>query len=227
VVVDATRDRLLVADRVAATVFAVNLQTGARSVLSSNTTTGGVLLIEPVTLALDDARNRALVVDSGLAGVVAVDLTTGGRTMLSGPSVPDGVTPFSSPYGIVLDGGANRALVADSASVVTVSIDTGARSVLTTAGNTGTWLPMGLGFDAATRTIVTGDLVIGALHVIDPSSGARSLASNDTWLRANDPLKPRGVAVDGARRIAWVTHDEIPIVQIVDLVTGERVYLTR
>jgi hypothetical protein len=40
-------------------------------------------------------------------------------------------------------------------------------------------------------------------------------------------LNARGVAVDGSRRIAWVTNDDFAIPQIVDLATGERVFLTR
>jgi len=86
---------------------------------------------------------------------------------------------------------------------------------------------MGVGIDESTRTIVTGDVAIGAVHLIDPVSGARTLVSAATIPRYVDHLKPRGVAVDGSRRIAWVTNDDFAILQMVDLVTGERVFLTR
>jgi hypothetical protein len=86
---------------------------------------------------------------------------------------------------------------------------------------------VGIGIDAATRTIVTGDESLNAVHMIDPASGVRTLSSGPAIPRANDKLSPRGIAVDGARRIAWATNGSFAILQIVDLVTGERVFLTR
>jgi hypothetical protein len=45
--------------------------------------------------------------------------------------------------------------------------------------------------------------------------------------RLEDPLSPRAVAVDGAREIAWATNENFGLLQVVDLVTGEHVFLTR
>jgi DNA-binding beta-propeller fold protein YncE len=156
-------------------------------------------------------------------------LTDGGRTILSGPAVPPGALELSNPYGIVLDPAGNRALVTHVGppAIFAVDLVTGARSVLSSAGNTGTWLPMGIGIDVATRMIVTGDQVLSAVHVIEPLTGSRTLASSLVTPRANDKLSPRGVAVDASRRLAWVTNDHFAILQVVDLVTGERVFLTR
>jgi sugar lactone lactonase YvrE len=228
VAIDEPNNRFLVADLQAPAVYAVEFGTGARSVLSG-APQSGTPFVWPHTLAIDPARNRALVADGALNAVVAVSLTDGARTILSGPAVPPGQIELDMPYGIALDAAANRALVTHFGppSVVAVDLATGARTVLATAGNTGTWLPQGIGIDAATRTIVTGDGVIGAVHVIDAVSGNRTLVSSSSIPRLNDRLKPRGVAVDASRRIAWVTSDDFGILQIVDLVTGERVFLTR
>jgi sugar lactone lactonase YvrE len=229
VAIDEPNNRFLVADLTAPAVYAVAFDTGARSVLSGNASQSGVAFVSPHTLAIDRDRNRALVADGSLNAVVAVSLTDGARTILSGPAVPPGSVELDNPYGLVIDAAGNRALVTHYGppSVVAVDLGTGARTVLSTAGNTGTWLPQGIGIDAATRMIVTGDPVLGAVHVIDAVSGNRTLVSSSTIPRLNDHLKPRGVAVDGSRRIAWVTNDDFAILQIVDLVTGERVFLTR
>jgi hypothetical protein len=89
------------------------------------------------------------------------------------------------------------------------------------------WLPLGIGIDTATRTIVTGDEAFAAVHVVDAVNGNRALISSPAIPRPNDKLTPRSVAVDASRRIAWVTNGNFALLQIVDLVTGERVFLTR
>jgi DNA-binding beta-propeller fold protein YncE len=223
VALDAPNNRAIVVDAydLSQAVYGVALDTGERTVISANGSQSGIAFGMPQAAAIDRKNDRVLVTDFGLNAVVAVSLTTGARTKLS--------EPFTSPFGIVIDETGDRALVAHFGppSVVAVDLATGSQSVLSTAGNTGTWLPMGIGIDAATRTIVTGDETFAAVHVIAPASGARTLVSSPAIPRANDKLTPRGVAVDGARRIAWVSNGSFAILQVVDLVTGERVFLTR
>jgi sugar lactone lactonase YvrE len=226
VAIDAAYDRFLVADLQGPSVYAVAFDTGARSVLSGPAQSGPAF-VWPHTLAVDQANNRALVADGSLNAIVAVNLTDGARTILSGPAMPPG-NELTNPYGIALDPAGGRALVTHVGppSVVAVDLATGARTVLATAGNTGTWLPQGIGIDAATRLIVTGDS-LRSMHVVDAVSGNRTLVSSAAIPHAYDRLNTRGVAVDAARRIAWVTNEDFAIPQVVDLVTGERVFLTR
>jgi len=226
VAIDAPNNRFLVVDLTGKAVYAVSFG-GSADIFSGNLTQSGILFDSPYALAIDRRNNRALVTDIGLGAVVAVRLTDGARTVLSGSGVPSGAEPFTYPWGIAVDSAGNRALVINDRSLVAVNLDTGTRSMLSDGGNTGTWLPMGVGIDESTRTIVTGDPVLGAMHLIDPVNGVRTLASAATVPRYYDHLKPRGVAVDGLRRTAWVTNDDFAIPQIVDLVTGERVFLTR
>ena len=75
-----------------ATTFAVNLQTGTRTVLSNATTPDAVNPFSgPAGIALDSANGRALVVDNRLGAVVAVDLQTGARSILSPASTANGI----------------------------------------------------------------------------------------------------------------------------------------
>jgi hypothetical protein len=226
VAIDAPNNRFLVADLQGPSLFEVEFGTGARNVLSGASQSGPAFVF-PHTLAIDHLGNRALVTDGGLNAVVAVNLTDGGRSILSGPAVPPG-NELTNPYGIALDPAGGRALVTHFGppSVAAVELATGVRTVLATSGTSGTWLPQGIGLDVATRTIVTGDS-LRTVHVVDAVSGNRSLVSSASVPHVYDRLNARGVAVDGSRRIAWVTNDDFAIPQIVDLATGERVFLTR
>jgi sugar lactone lactonase YvrE len=139
IIVDEDNGRALVVDTALKAVIAVDLITGTRSVLSSNTsisgnmTSGGGIPFDQATrIVLDSANSRALVTDTGLAAIIAVDLATGDRTVLSNSNTPDGTTPFGRPDGIALDPPNNRALVADLNldAVIAVDLTTGARTLL-------------------------------------------------------------------------------------------------
>jgi hypothetical protein len=80
--------RALVTDAGLRAVLAVDLATGARTVLSSGTVPDAVSKWgNPLGIALDTANNRALVADNRLGAVVAASLADGARTILS-PNVP-------------------------------------------------------------------------------------------------------------------------------------------
>jgi hypothetical protein len=226
VAIDAPNGRFLVADLQGPSVFAVRFGTGAREILSG-VTQSGPAFVWPHTLVVDHPNNRALVTDGGLNAVVAVNLTDGARTILSGPGTPPG-NELTNPYGIALDPAGGRALVTHVGppSIIAVDLGTGQRSVLATAGSAGNWLPQGIGIDVAARLIVTGDS-LRSMHVVDAVSGNRTLVANVAVPHPYDRLNARGVAVDAVRRLAWATNDDFAIPQIVDLATGERVFLTR
>ncbi len=97
-------NRVLVIDSDLAAVVAVNLTSGARSILSNATIPDATNpFINPIAIALDATNNRALVVDANLDAVIAVDLTSGARTIFSNATIPNGTTPFNNPSAITLD----------------------------------------------------------------------------------------------------------------------------
>ena len=85
IALDSANNRALVLeDLILDTVVAVDLVTGARTILSDTTTPdGNNALITPQSITLDVANNRALVVDSNLKAVVAIQLDTGERVIFS------------------------------------------------------------------------------------------------------------------------------------------------
>jgi hypothetical protein len=134
-------------------VFAVDLVTGDRTVLSDQSTGSGPLFSSPLDITLDTSTSpaRALVTDSNfvVSRVLAVDLATGDRSVLSDASTGSG-TAFVTPRGIELDTSTNpaRALVTDLdlGAVFAVDLATGDRSVLSGPGN-GTGPTLGRPFD--------------------------------------------------------------------------------
>jgi hypothetical protein len=133
IAVDAANNRALVVETPpgAATIIAVNLDTGARSVFSNSAVpnTNAPLLSIPWSIYIDTANNRALVGDVGRSAILALSLTDGARSFFS--SNTDTSNKFYSPMGIAMDQSRRRLLVLDGTadSVLAVQPDTGARVV--------------------------------------------------------------------------------------------------
>jgi len=134
---DSTNNRLLVVDWWPGqeALLAVNLDTGARTIISDNNTPNNIIdFSAPISLALDPNRlnNRVLVLDSRLHAVLAVDLTTGIRTVISDNSMPNSGPSFA-PTSLVLDSNNNRVLVLVDGifiGVMAVDLNSGVRTVI-------------------------------------------------------------------------------------------------
>jgi len=175
--------RALVTDVSAATLFAVDLATGERSVVFDNDTDPDIDLIAPERLVVDAANNRALIIDSGRQGIVAVDLIGDNHEVLSDAEVPaDQDVFFANPTGLTLDEINNRVLVSDATirAVVAVDLTDGTRTVLSsfTEGNGATLLApadMSEGLDGVSVTVL--DNSIRGLIEVDTGNGGRSVLS--------------------------------------------------
>jgi DNA-binding beta-propeller fold protein YncE len=88
---DLARDRLLVTD--AATpvkLFAVDVATGNRSILSGDSFGSGPDFVAPLGVAVDSVNDRVLVLDGGTLAMIAVDPVTGDRSYVTlGGADPD------------------------------------------------------------------------------------------------------------------------------------------
>ena len=79
--VDPRRDRLLVLRHDA--LVAIDLGTGLRTAISSNTAGTGPALLRATQLAYDGSTNVAYAVDERRGALVAIDLATGSRVLAS------------------------------------------------------------------------------------------------------------------------------------------------
>ncbi len=188
--------RALIADAGLRAVVAVDLSTGARTILSNSTTpTDGLNpLSSPISIAVDSASSRALVVDTGLRAIVAVNLLSGARTIVSNDDTPTRpapippattgvpVNPFSSPSGIVLNG-TGPALVTDPGlrAVLAVDLLTGARTPFSSStvpdAMNGWGNPVGIALDTANNRALVADNRLGALVAVSLANGARAILS--------------------------------------------------
>jgi DNA-binding beta-propeller fold protein YncE len=213
-------------------IIAVDLTTGARTVLSSNSIPDNSNPFNmPWSIAVDAANSRALVLDQ-VGAVIAVDLTTGARTVLSDNSTPDANNPFGAPWGIVVDAANSRALVTDSAdAVVTVSLATGARTVLSSnstpdANNTFV-APRGIAIDSGYNQGLVTVGGLDAVMALDLDTGARSVLSDNSTPDSNNPFTlPSNIAIDETNNRALVTDRALNAVIAVDLTTGARTVLS-
>jgi DNA-binding beta-propeller fold protein YncE len=210
-----------------AALLAVDLATGARSLISSQARGSGPALRTPEDVALDAAGNRALITDSTHGGLVAVDLATGDRAILSGAATAGG-PGLELPDGVALDTQQGRALLVDEARDLLVAVDlaTGGRTLLsgeTVGSGPELHTPYALALDRRARRVIVGDLAGAALVAVDLASGARTVLSSDEV--GQGPSLGTVQAVDvqdaGGERIL-VANSYDGLLMAVDPATGTR-----
>jgi hypothetical protein len=126
-------------------VFSVDLNTGARTVISGGNGlqgTGPAIQV-PRGIALDPIGTpRLLIADDGLDAVLAVDLATGDRTVLSSglaPNVSGAGPAIGNPEALIVDTVNNRVLIANKPvlmpnELIAVSLTNGNRTLLPVTG---------------------------------------------------------------------------------------------
>jgi hypothetical protein len=244
IAIDAARSRALVVDNSPidgfAAVIAVDLTTGARTVLSDSATPNANNPFDsPVDVAVDDANGRALVLDASGLAVIAVDLATGVRSVLSsntsisGGPTPGGGVPFDKPLGIELDPEDNRALVSDDGldAIIAVDLTTGERTVLsgpnTPNATTPFVHPEDIVLDRDNRRALVADSDLDAVVAMDLTTGARALLSDSTTPDARNRLDgPVDVIVDTINNRILVLDEELSVIAL-HPDSGERVDFSR
>jgi len=218
-------------------VMAVDLKTGARTILSDSRTPDAVNRIHyPRSITLDAVNGRALVMDYGMFGrsaVMTVNLKTGARTILSGKKIPNRTNRFRTPKSSALDVANDRALVVDSGlnAVVAVDLKTGVRTILSdattpNAANLFSALES-IALDAANDRALVVDSGLDAVVAVDLKTGARTILSDaGTPNAANLFGAPKSIALDIASNRALVLDRGLNAVMAVDLKTGARTILS-
>jgi len=164
---DAANLRLFVTSGEQNTVMVINLVTGVRTVIASNSVGTGPALVYPGGIVYDDVTTpgtpRLLITDGNFpsAGVLAVNIANGNRSVFSGTGGGTGPT-MTSPACMVLDAARNRVLVTDvfASTVVAIDLNTGNRSYVANT-TTGTGVPLTIGSGLALNP-ATGRAYLGA-----------------------------------------------------------------
>lgn len=233
ITLDEANGRALVVDNRLAAIVAVDLLSGARSVLSDNSTPGSANPFRgPAAIAVDPVGNRALVTDKTQGAVVAVDLESGARTTLSGKLVPDSLNPFFAPLGIAVDTAGGRALVVDNGvTLMGVDLVTGARAVVSnnlipdSVNPFGA--PIGIALDSAGGRALIADNGRDNIFSVNLLTGARTVLSSNTTPATTNPFgAPVGIALDSANNRALVVDNRLGATLAVNLQTGARTVLS-
>lgn len=181
--IDTSNNRLLVGDNGGfGALIAVDLTSGARTIIEDANTGTGPQIILPEASALDVDNDRILIVDSYLNALISLDLSSGNRTSISDTSTGSGPT-FGWPLSITLDPANNRAFVvdADLEALLAVDLTTGNRTIVSDA-TLGTGpafsFPTVTVFDARNNRVLVADAGLEALISVDPTNGGRSIVAD-------------------------------------------------
>jgi hypothetical protein len=131
---DTASNRILVVDRVADAVLAVDLASGAKSLVSGQGVGSGADLDQPLSMTVDATNSRALVFDRWTRSIMAVDLATGERSLFaSNADATDGMFIFDVRSMAIHDG---ELIVLDNVMdhVLAFDLESGARRVVTNNG---------------------------------------------------------------------------------------------
>jgi hypothetical protein len=229
-VLQPSQDRALITGHApaASSLVAVDLATGARTVLSGGMFGSGPAMLFPTCITLDEAGGRVFVSDNTVMAVLAIDLATGTRSIVSDAATGGGPLP-TFWRSVTFDAAGQRVLLAGIVggfdALLAVDPVTGQRTLLCDASQPGTDMMLPGAVVAADGSGLEGigwqdtvhvDLTTFVRTVTAPSQFATSPRFYE--LRDIDRL-PDGVALatDGFR----------PFLYEIDLVTGERIFISR
>jgi hypothetical protein len=246
---DAANDRVIVLDTDAtdpqnpvATIFAVALATGDRTVIASGSSGSGPELFAPTAMAIDAANARVLVaatdrtnIDNPVGAILAVDLASGDRTVVATNDNVDQGDAMGSIASMVLDDSVTPArllaLDVDRDAVLAVALDTGNRTVVSEDNvSTGQQfsVPDALALDApdgGTARALVIDSGLDMVIAVGLDDGARTVISG--FNIGAGPLfeQPVAVALDtrtGAAGSALIVDQQQGAIVSVDLATSGR-----
>ena len=227
---DSDKKRVFVLDENLDALLAVDSSTGARSVLSDDTTVG---FNYPRTMVHDRDNKRVLVLDGNAGAIISIDLESGLRSIFSDNNNPDINNPFGYPSDMVLDSAKNRILVFDDSPgrLIAVNLTTGERSYLETDGFGDGDLdgPNVIAFDADRGSVfilsTDGNGAIVLLRV-GLSGGAVEVVSTNAS-GENRFEDPAAIVFDAENNRILALDKGIGAVLAVDLKNGQRVILSK
>ncbi len=182
-VLDLTRNRLLVTDVGALAVIAVDIGLGTRTIFSSNSIPDALNpYTEPHGLIIDEGGNRGLIANSTVSftsQLLELDVDTGARSVFSNITTPDGENPFTDPAWLALDLDKDRLFLVDRLQnrISTVELATGARDILSHNSAAFRDNPFGgpeaVAYDAANEVLYVVNQWFDGVLAVDVTTGHR------------------------------------------------------
>lgn len=126
---DTDNNRLLAIDDEYQAVVAVDIESGVRTVISSEEVGSGDEFSNPIAFAYDKDNNRLLLSDNSAPSIMAIDLTNGNRSVLSSNEVGNGVF-MESLAGIAFNKDKNIIYAVLQDSLLAVDVVSGDRVIV-------------------------------------------------------------------------------------------------
>ncbi len=228
-----TRDTAYLSDYYVDAVFAVDLASGVRSIVSDsvvgnvNGLNGLSVLFGIQGIGMDTAGNRVLTVDSYRKVIWGVDVASGDRSVVSGDTSGSGPA-IDFPGKLDVDVGSNRAYVVEQNrnAVTRIDLANGDRVDLSggTSGGTGPAFTgiKDITLDPANDRALVVDWTADAVFEVDLSSGNRTIVSNSSTGNGQVFSVPTTLAYHKELDRAYVLDWDLDMLIAVDLQTGDR-----
>lgn len=182
-VFDARRNRVLILDSSEQAVFAIDLASGDRAVVSGNDSLAGSIIGAgdefefPTAMGVSQDGNTAFVVDSSASKLVSVNLVTGDRTFITEQNFD-----LLEANSVVLNKAEDRAFIGgiEDDSVLAIDLKTGAATVISDSDKgAGPELdePIAVILDEANGRLLVLDSAVRGVMVIDIATGERVITS--------------------------------------------------
>ncbi len=223
-------------DREQDAIFAVDLASGDRSVLSSSYVGSGSFETDTMAfagIAYDPANNRVLATNPAYANVIGTDLGSADRVVVSSGTVGTGPLPGSLRRPDI-DGDANRLIIPEgstpaAARLVAMDLDTGNRTVVSDNAGIGAGPAFGALSDVAVDPTGNRAIVLTSslgLFEVDLLTGDRSIVSDSVTGAGPLWAFPDSVDIDTTANLAYVADDGDTVIYRVNLTTGDRTVLS-
>ncbi len=172
-------------------IFAMDLNTGARTILSNNTIPDANNRFQsPVAIEVDSANGRALVSDNSADTIFSVDLVNGARTIFSNTRVKS----------IVADGNSIKVLTFNN-EIISIDSSTGTQTILSSNGTPDFDNifsdPSRMVLDKKNNRLLVLDPSLSTIFSVDLISGIRTILSDDsTPNNVEGFIFPESMAID-------------------------------
>jgi DNA-binding beta-propeller fold protein YncE len=213
-------------------ILAVDLATGARTVLSQQVT-DNLLPVLP-GIAVDTVNHRILSTEHGNGAITVSNPGFTSRTVLADTTAPISVNPLTNfAGGIALDAPRNRLIVGDTQTNTLVAIDLGddstmelARSLIDRPGNVITIAPIPLVVDAMRNRALILDAEASAVVAIDLGTGSRTLLVGPGTPNGDAFISPIAIAADPSRDRLFVATGASSLLYSVNSLDGSLTLVT-
>ena len=202
--------------------FEVDLQTGAREVVSDRQRTelGPRWSEFPADLAVDVKHGFAYILDHNQDAIYSVNLLDGTRSIISSRTKPNSDNEFLSPFGIALDSDNSQLYVSDASlrALLTVDIATGQRTIVSDdsigLGPSFNFAITDIAYDKENKVVLVNDINADRVISVDLTTGDRSALTQPVF------RDHRAITIDSENKRAFVADRVNLDVKQVDLNTG-------